>query len=119
MLARVGKERVRAIGVRAQSVFACNALLLMKLANAAIIYRKREGESARVAEKRRREREKGRHLRGAREVIYDGRCVCFKPVAYGSVECALFMAEKNGQSIKARAIEIRRSFMRARQWSTD
>lgn len=40
--------------------------------------------------------------------------VCFKPVAYGSVECALFMVEKNGQSIKARGIEIRRSFMRAR-----
>lgn len=37
--------------------------------------------------------------------------VCFKPVAYGSVECALFMVEKNGQSIKARGIEIRRSFI--------
>lgn len=45
--------------------------------------------------------------------------VCFKPVAYGSVECALFMVEKNGRGIMARGIEIRRSFMRARQWSTD
>lgn len=32
--------------------------------------------------------------------------------------CA-FYGRKNGQSIKARGIEIRRSFMRARQWSTD
>lgn len=101
-------------------VCACNTSLLMKLPNdmSAIICAESEKE-------RGQEKERGAESanRGARDVIYDGTracvCVCVLSRLHTGVECALFMAEKNGRSIKARGIEIRRSFMRARQWSTD